>query len=291
MARPFDEAEKNPSAREPSPGPETGAELDDRLEEALKGDMTPKFLATQDEFGVPNVVPIISIQPYDRHTLIFGNFLMWKTERNLKRNPRVSVTVFTKELFGATLRGVFKGFEKVGTYVDLVNASPHMRYNAYMGVRSAGSIEIVEISRPFQWTKLDILAGNLFSRLRRSAGREFTQGRKLLHPLVAKKFARIAAVRVISYIDGQGYPYSVPVVALQPAGPDVLLFPKKPMTDHLRDLQPTAQVAASVITTEPVAFQVKGTYRNVNSRWGAIVVDRAYHASPPFVGKQINPGA
>jgi hypothetical protein len=29
--------------------------------EALKGDMTPKFLATRNSDGAPNVVPVISI--------------------------------------------------------------------------------------------------------------------------------------------------------------------------------------------------------------------------------------
>lgn len=291
MVVPCETAEKKQTAHEPVTGRTTSPELGDRLYEAFQGDMTPKFLATQDESGVPNVVPIISIQPYDRSTLIFGNFLMWKTERNLKKNPLVSVTVFTKELFGATLRGVFRGFEKTGEYVDIVNSSPHMRYNAYMGVRNAGSIEIVDISRPFQWTKLEILSGNLCSRLRKGWGRKFTQARNVLHPLVAEKFARIAAVKVISYIDDQGSPCAVPVVALQPAAPDVLLFPKRPMTDYLGGLREGAEVAASVITLEPVAFQVKGTFRNVNDRWGAVVVDRAYHASPPFVGKLINPGS
>ena len=94
------------------------AQLDDKLYEALSGDMTPKFLATKDEAGTPNVVPIISIQPYDNETLIFGNFLMWKTEQNLAVNPQVSVTVFTEGMYGAVIRGTFLGFHKVGEYVD-----------------------------------------------------------------------------------------------------------------------------------------------------------------------------
>jgi hypothetical protein len=33
------------------------------LPEALKGEMTPKFLATRNAEGVPNVVPVISTLP------------------------------------------------------------------------------------------------------------------------------------------------------------------------------------------------------------------------------------
>ena len=62
--------------------------LNDQLFEALSGEMVPKFLATKDEHGTPNCVPIISIQPFDYETLIFGNFLMAKTEKNLEKNPQ-----------------------------------------------------------------------------------------------------------------------------------------------------------------------------------------------------------
>jgi hypothetical protein len=263
------------------------AHLDDRLYAALMGEMTPKFLATKDESGIPNVVPVISIRPYDHKTLIFGNFFMDKTEKNLTMNDQVTAAVFTEDLFGTTIRGVFKGFQKAGEYVDLINSSNLMRYNAYMGIRNAGSIEIEDISHPFQLTKMDMLSWNLCSRLHNAWGKRYTQGKPILHPVVAQKYGRIAAVKVISFVDEKGYPYAVPVVALQPVAPDVLIFSKRPMTQYLSALKENADVAATVITTEPVAFQVKGTYKGIDGKWGAIVLNKTYHASPPFVGKQI----
>ena len=60
------------------------------LLDALRGAMTPKFLATRspdDESGIgaPNVVPCISILPADDQpdTLFFGNFLLRKSIKNL----------------------------------------------------------------------------------------------------------------------------------------------------------------------------------------------------------------
>jgi len=261
--------------------------VDEKLFAALMGDMTPKFLATKDAVGTPNVVPIISIRPHDRTTLIFGNFLMWKTEKNLAANPQVSVTVFTEALFGATIRGVFKGFQKVGEYVDEINSSPMLRYNAYMGVRSAGSIAVCDISPCFRLTKAQMLGWNLRSKVHTAWGRRYTRGKSMLHPVMAEKFSRIAAVKVIAFIDTDGYPYAVPVVALNPVAKDVLVFSKPPMNEYMRDLRPEARIAACVITTEPVAFQVKGTYTSIDEKWGAILVDASFHASPPFVGKQI----
>ena len=56
------------------------------LFEALKEEMTPKFLATRNGEGVPNVVPVVSILPaHDQlDTLFFGNFLLRKSIKNLE---------------------------------------------------------------------------------------------------------------------------------------------------------------------------------------------------------------
>lgn len=262
-------------------------ELDEELVQALRGEFTPKFLATRDAEGTPNVVPIISLQPYDRRRLVFGNFLMWKTERNLKADPRVSVAVFTEDLVASTLRGLFEGFQKTGEFVDIVNSSPHMRYNAYMGVRSAGSIRITAVSAPLKFSKGGILLAALGARLRGLRAGAERADRRLLRPVVAARFAKLAAVKVIAFLDRKGHPVAVPVRALAPARPDMLLFPRKPVEAWLADLREGAPVAASVITAEPVAFQVKGTYRSAGSGWGAVQVKTAYHASPPYVGKAI----
>lgn len=276
-----------PSGQRP---PETDfplVEFDDELVQALRGEFTPKFLATRDTEGMPNVVPVISLQPFDRRRLIFGNFLLWKTERNLKADPRVSVAVFTEDLLAATLRGLFEGFQKTGEFVDIVNSSPHMRYNAYMGVRSAGSIRITGISGPLKFSKGGILLAALGAKVRGFRTDGVRAGRRLLRHVVASRYARLAAVKVIAFLDREGHPTAVPVGALAPAGADRLLFPRKPVEVWLADLREGAPIAASVITAEPVAFQVKGTYRCAGSGWGAVEVKAVYHASPPYVGKAI----
>jgi hypothetical protein len=262
-------------------------QLDDRLFEALKGEMVPKFLATRDENGTPNVVPIISIQPYNRETLIFGNFLMWKTEKNLAKDDRVSVTVFTEDLFGATIRGRFTGFQRVGEYADIISSSNLMRYNAYTGIRNAGAIRIEEISEPFQLRKLDVLSGLVQSKAVKLWARRYSQGKRIMHPVVEGLYGRVVAVKVLSFLEEQGYPFALPLMSLQPAAPDVLVFSKRQMLPYLGQLRDGAAVASAIITMEPIAFQVKGRYRNVNGIWGAVVLDQAYHASPPYVGKRI----
>ena len=125
----------------------TIAVFDPELRTALEGDRTPKFLATLDMDGQPNCVPVISLTPYGEDTLLFAEFFMNKTRRNLLANPRVGIAVYTEDFHGWMLMGVFEGFETSGERVDLINQTPMFRYNAYTSIRAAGRIRITEVSK------------------------------------------------------------------------------------------------------------------------------------------------
>lgn len=265
------------------------ARMDEKLCEALRGEMTPKFLATVDGNGTPNVVPIISLHPYDDRTIIFGNFLMWKTEKNLAADPRVAVTVFTEGLYGAVIRGTFLGFQKVGAYADVISSTSHLRYNAYSGIRSAGSIRVEEVSEPFQLTRLEVLKGLIQAKVERLRARKLSRGARVMHPILVEMFARAVAVKVVAFADDRGAPHAAPVMSLQPAAPDVMVFDRRRMRLYLSALRDGAETAVCVITGDPVAWQVKGVYKEVDGAWGAVILKEAYHASPPHMGKRIAP--
>jgi hypothetical protein len=86
------------------------------LLEALKGAMTPKFLATRSSDGIPNVVPCVSILPADDQpdTLFFGNFLLRKSIHNLQADGRVGILVITPDLQGWILKCDFLEFQRTG---------------------------------------------------------------------------------------------------------------------------------------------------------------------------------
>lgn len=260
--------------------------LNPELCKALEGEK-PKFLATKDGNGIPNVVPVITIQPWDSETIIFGNFLLWKTEQNLRVTKEVSIAALDDSFRGAIIKGDFKGFQHIGDYVSTINSTPMMRYNAYTGIRNAGEIAVREVN-PFNSSKSHLLAGNIRSRLN-NKGKGLSRGKVILNPVIWDKFARIVGVKVMAFVDSKGYPVAVPVLSLQPSAPDVLLFDKKPVVSYLKDLEQDSPVAASVLTLEPMAFQVKGRYKDIDNRWGAIVLEEAYHATVPLPGKEIKP--
>jgi predicted pyridoxine 5'-phosphate oxidase superfamily flavin-nucleotide-binding protein len=267
------------------------ANLSPAIVEALAGERTPKFLATLNSEGVPNVVPIISLEAADDSTIIFGEFMMWKTRHNLEVNPRVSVAVMTTSQEGWVIKGDFLEFQRSGPYFDQIMASDTFRYNAYAGIRNAGVIRVESVVRAFALSGLTVLLDMARARwFARRARRRGVDG--VTVPIqVRQKFARLKAAKFLAYLDGDGYPDIVPVLSLRPADEQTFVFSSGLAEPALAALSPGARVAASVLTFEPVAYQIKGEFlgaeRSLGRLAGVVGVQEVYSASPPLPGQRI----
>jgi hypothetical protein len=256
------------------------------LLDALRGETTPKFLATRNAAGAPNVVPVISIQPADDQpdTLFFGNFLLRKSIRNLNEDPRVGVLVITPELRGWILKADFVEFQRTGVYVDKQMSGSLLRYNAYTGIRNAGVIRVHSVENEFTLSKMQVLKDYLLARLatlsKPRAGNQSTT-----MPLaVRREFARMVAVKVLAWVRDDGYPTIVPALSLQPAGDKTLVCWRTSATVP----QPPADapVATNILTFEAISYQAKGRW-TARGNTGAIHVREVYAGGPPLPGGRV----
>ncbi len=259
------------------------------LGEAFHGEFVPKFLATRDGAGKPNVVPVITLDAVDERTLVFAELFIWKTRTNLETDPRVAVAVLTEDLRVWTVRGRFRGFVKDGPYVEGMNAKEMFRYNAYVRVSRAGVIDVETVTAEWRLSKpriaADLLPVKLVSLL------TDRRGERTLPHRVAEKFARTQAVKVLAFTGPDGYPDVVPAFSLVPTGSDTMRFGVRRPQRALRSLPSGTPMAASVITMDPVAYQVKGIFTGATltpAGWvGRLRVDEVYSASPPLAGERI----
>jgi len=255
------------------------------LVEALKGEMTPKFLATRSLDGTPNVVPVISILPADDtpDTLFFGNFLLRKSIRNLEQDKRVGVLVMTQQLHGWMLQADFREFQRTGTYVDQQMKSSLLRYNAYTGIRNAGVMHVRSVRGTFQIPKLMVLKDYLLARLAGIRGTTADHDGTNIPLPVQQEFKKMAAVKVLCWIGEDGYPVVVPALSLQPAGPQSLIcwrgtsLPVPPQG---------TPVAANILTADAVSYQVKGRWAS-GVKTGTIQTREFYAGGPPIPGGQL----
>ena len=264
------------------------------VKQALAGEMTPKFLATLDAAGRPNCVPIISITPYDgpgeddAPDLVFGEFFMNKSRQNLLDNSQVGVAVFTAALEAWSLKGTFLGFETTGPYVDWVNQLPLLRYNAYTSARAAGPIRVDEVSEKRGLTKAGVLCNYLRASAMARLLRPSTGNAPCMPRPVEAKFRRASAVRAIAFRDADGFPRALPVMGCVPAGPNRLLVADPLFDAYASAIAPGAEVAVAIITTDPIAYQVKGVYGGRRAGVGVIDLTACYSASPPLLGERLD---
>ena len=270
------------------------------LMKALSGEMTPKFLATRSAEGIPNVVPVTSIMPAGdvlrprppqaEDRLIFGNFLLHKSVRNLDSDPRVGILVITTDLEGWVLQGDFVEWQRKGPYVERLNSTDLLRYNAYTGIRNAGVVQVRAVLRHFRLSKLRVLADYLLARAVARPPAPSEEMVTMPRP-VRKAFSPMTAVRVLAFLDGAGYPLVAPALSLQPAGERALVYAEGLSADLLEPLAVGAPVAASLLTFDVVSFQAKGRWlgrrRLLRAPVGAMAVTAVYAGGPPIPGRQV----
>jgi hypothetical protein len=262
---------------------------------ALRGEKTPRFLATRSPEAEPNVVPCLSLIPDDddRTDIVsFGNFLLRKSIKNLERDARVGILVMTPELHGWILTGDFLEFQRTGPYVERQNSARMLRYNAYSGVRNAGLIRVRSVAAAFTLSRLQVAKDFALARLAALGG--IPRGRtprgqdgvKVPRP-VRHEFARMAAVKVLAWVAADGYPFIIPALSLQPRGERELVGRLHGRLGSLRAFPPTgAPVATNVLTAEAISYQAKGRW-TCSGRTGTIHVQAVYAGGPPLPGGRI----
>jgi len=274
------------------------------LLQALSHEMTPKFLASRSADGFPNVVPVTSLMPAGdvEDRLIFGNFLLRKSVRNLDADARVGILVITTDLEGWVLHGDFLGWQRTGAYVDRINSTDLLRYNAYTGIRNAGIVQVREILNHFHISKPRVLADYLLARVFALAaapsippaatGTSFLLEEVATLPRPAREaFSPMTAVRVLAFLGGGGYPRTAPVLSLQPAGEGKLVCAEGLAAELLGPLSGGAPVAASLLTLDVISFQAKGRWLGRKSLLGgtvgAMAVTSVYAGGPPIPGRRV----
>lgn len=255
------------------------------LLEAFKGEMTPKFLATRDLEGVPNVVPVVSLRPADDlpDLVFFGNFLLRKSIENLKRDARVGILVVTPELQGWILRGDFLEFQRAGKYVDQQMGGSLLRYNAYTGIRNAGLIRVRELVAPFRISRGRVMTEYMRARVAALTGGHAAEGEIRLPLPIRREFARMVAVKVLAWVGEGGYPIVVPALSLQPSGGQRLVCVKG---GDLPQPPADARVATNILTFEAISYQAKGRWID-RGKTGAVQVQEVYAGGPPLPGGRI----
>lgn len=265
------------------------SKLKQDLIDAMMTFETPKFMATKDTSGEPNLVPVLSWIVYQGNTLVYGDFLTYKTKNNLNNgNTQFSILVFTTNLDSWLIKADFESYHRNDEIYEFIAQTPLFRYNQYTNARSAGVAEAIWTSEKYSISKMNVLSAFLKAKLasRKVAVQETNEGNMPLN--VFNRMSRMAAVKVIAYISEDGYPIVFPEFGMLPVSSNRIVLKRGEEKRRGFSIKDGSRVAVSLVTLEPAAFQLKGNFRAINDSTGYIEIDRVYACSLPRPGVRID---
>ena len=113
------------------------------VRDVLNAQDSIKILASVDENGVPNAVPVYSITPISDDTLAFAEMMIKHTKHNLEKTRKASVTVFKLPATAYQLKGTFVDFQTSGPLFD--NFAKRMAEYKLPPIKSAGTIKVDQV--------------------------------------------------------------------------------------------------------------------------------------------------
>lgn len=265
------------------------AGLNEELVEAMKEFLTPKFMVTKDSDGEPNVVPVLSWTVYERNTLVYGDFMTYKSRKNVTNgNTKMAILVFTTDLDSWLIKADFESYHRNDEVYEFIAQTPLFRYNNYTNARGAGVAEAIWASQKYGISKLSVLSAFLKAKLagRKVPTEETVEGNMPLN--VMKRLSQMAAVKIIAYISDDGYPVAFPEFGMIPVSANRIVLKRVEEKRRGFALKDGMRVAISLVTLEPAAFQLKGHFREIDDSTGYIELDRVYTCSLPRPGVRVD---
>lgn len=264
-------------------------EIPEELVDVMKEFEIPKFMVTKDSDGEPNVVPVLSWTVYEDNTLVYGDFMTYKSRKNVNNgNSQISILVFTQDLDSWLIKADFKTYHRNDEVYEFIAQTPLFRYNQYTNARGAGVAEANWASQKYGISKMNVLASFLKAKLAsRKVPREKTmEGNMPLN--VLKRMSQMAAVKIISYISDDGYPVAFPEFGMIPVSSNRIVIKRGEEKRRGFSLKDGVRVAISLVTLEPAAFQLKGYFREIDDSTGYVELDRIYTCSLPRPGERVD---
>lgn len=269
-----------------------GIELPDAARAIYEQGEVAKFLATSSASGEVNVALIVSQTPTDEGKIVFGDFMMVKTKKNLSENEKVASLAITPKLEMVGFKGDVEGWTETGPYIDLVNSIDFFRYNAYAGIHNI-AVTGIRGMIPLPPKVSFLTVGRDFVDIRTRGSLEAggsAHGTDVPVP-VRKKFESIMSIKVLAFMDEDAYPNMMPVFSTHFRTPSELRFKISSYNEGIKRLKIPSRVALNVLTLDLFTYQLKGELTRLGSsfgcEFGAVRIDEAYSSIPPFCGERI----
>lgn len=268
------------------------SKLSEKAVKFTQPEMMLKLVATIDERGWPHLTIITSNQAFDKDEIVWGQFSRGKSKKNVQNvNPKQGIFYMTIEMPFQCMRvkASFTHSKKEGKELQHFNKSELLRYMTYMNVYKVYYNEVIAVS-PIKKLSLLKLIGGIVKTLLAKGGVKTDKDEKALNVIGHDLFTGVMNPKFLTYIDPKdGYPVIIPVIQLQAADPNRLVFSPALFKNELEIFPEGSKVAVIALNMDLASQVAKGTFRGYQrSRLinvGIIDIEECYNSAPPLPGK------
>jgi len=258
--------------------------------EFTQPDIMLKLVSTIDDRGWPHVTLISSNRAISKDKIVWGAFTEGSSKKYVIKRPKQGIFYMTAAMPFKFLQAKvdFSHTTKEGDDLEHFNQTQLMRYFTYVRTHTAYYNNIVAAT-PIRNLPLFGIVKGIIKDIIGKGGAKTKLNEKRLNVIGHKLFAAPIAVRVISYIDpSDGYPTMVPVIQLQAADHNRLVFPPSVLKEDLYQIPVDSKVAVFGMNFDFYNQVVKGTFTGFKKfrgiKFGVIEIEEIYNSTPPVTG-------
>ena len=226
--------------------------LSEELTETLKPVENPKFMATKDITGEPNIALVLSWTVYpDGKRLVYGEFMNNKTRKNLEAgNNELGLLVMTTDLDNWMIRADFESYHRNDEIYEFIAMTPLFKYSQYSSARSVGVAHPLWSSPNYKISKVSVLSSYVKAKLaaRKIPTSKTDEGNMPRN--VLERFGLMAAVKAIAFVEDDGYLSLFPSFGIVPVSSNRLVVHRSEEKRRGLELKDGQRVAVSLVTLE-----------------------------------------
>lgn len=267
-------------------------ELSEKAIKFTQPEMMLKLIATIDERGWPHLTIITSNQAFDRNEIVWGQFSRGNSKKNVQEvNPKQGIFYMTIEMPFKCMRvkAKFTHTKKEGKALQHFNKMELLRYMTYMNVYKVYYSDVIAVSPIKKLSILGLISG-ILKTLIAKGGIKTERKEEALNVIGYDLFTGVMNPKFLTYVDPQdGYPVIIPVIQLQAADHNRLVFSPSLFKEELNNIPEGTKVAVIALNMDLASQVAKGTFRGYQRsrlmKVGIIDIEECYNSAPPLPGK------
>lgn len=246
------------------------------------------LISTINPEGLPHITLITALQAKNPTHLIWGQFSEGISKKNVKKNPNTGFLIMSlkKDLWRGKARWTHE--KKEGEDYVMFNKKPMFRYNSYMGIHTIHYMDLIETYGREKLPLPGIVLGSIMTKMAK-AGAKTGIASPILKPWAEGLFNRLDAVKFLSYIGEDGFPFIIPLIQCQAADSRRLMFAPSAYKKELSKIPKGTKVAIFGMTLDMEDVLIRGTffgyerYRGITL--GGVDIEWVYNSMPPKQGQ------